>query len=41
MLLFLIEAFLLNRLLGLKPAVAFACSFVMNTASFLLGLVLL
>ena len=37
----LVEAFILNRLLGLKPMVSIACSFVMNMASFLLGLVLL
>lgn len=41
MLVFLVEAFILNRLLSLKPAAALACSFVMNLASFLLGLVLL
>jgi hypothetical protein len=35
------EAFILNRLLELRPMVALACSFVMNMASFLLGLVLL
>lgn len=40
-LVFLVEAFILNRLLGLKPAAALASSFVMNLASFLLGLVLL
>jgi len=40
-LVFLVEAFILNRLLGLKPTVALVCSFVMNAASFLLGLVLL
>jgi len=40
-LVFLTEAFILNRLLGLKPAAALACSFFMNMASFLLGLVLL
>ncbi|OPX63350.1 MULTISPECIES: hypothetical protein [unclassified Methanoregula] len=40
-LVFLTEAFILNRLLGLKPAAALACSFAMNLASFLLGLVLL
>jgi hypothetical protein len=40
-LVFLVEAFILNRLLGLKPAVALVCSFVMNLASFLLGFVLL
>jgi len=38
---FLVEAFILNRLLGMKPAVALVCSFFMNLASFLLGLVLL
>jgi hypothetical protein len=40
-LVFLVEAFILNRLLGLKLAVALICSFSMNLASFLLGLVLL
>jgi hypothetical protein len=40
-LVFLVEAFILNRVLGLKPAAALVCSFVMNMASFLLGLVLL
>lgn len=40
-LVFLVEAFILNRLLGLKPAVALICSFSMNLASFLLGFVLL
>ena len=40
-LVFLTESFILNRLLGLKPAAALACSFLMNLASFLLGLVLL
>lgn len=40
-LVFLVEAFILNRLLGLRPAVALVCSFVMNMASFLLGFVLL
>src|SRR5512137_1303162 len=40
-LVFLVEAFILNRLLGLKPVVALVCSFCMNLASFLLGLVLL
>ncbi len=40
-LVFLIEAFILNRLLPLKPAPALVCSFAMNLASFLLGLVLL
>jgi hypothetical protein len=37
----LTEAFILNRLVGLKPAFALVCSFVMNLASFLLGFVLL
>lgn len=41
MLVFLVEAFVLNRLLGLKPEIAAVCSFVMNMASFLLGLYLL
>ena len=40
-LVFLVEAFILNHLLGMKPAVALVCSFFMNLASFLLGLVLL
>ena len=40
-LVFLVEAFILNRLLGLKPPIALLCSFVMNLASFLLGFVLL
>ena len=40
-LVFLVEAFILNRLLGLRPVVAVVCSFVMNMASFLLGFVLL
>lgn len=41
MLVFLAEAFLLNRLLPLKPGAALAAAFLMNIASFLLGLVLL
>jgi hypothetical protein len=41
MLVFLVEAVILNRLLGLKPTVALVCSFLMNMASFLLGLVML
>jgi hypothetical protein len=40
-LVFLAEAVILNRLLGLRPEIAVACSFVMNLASFLLGLYLL
>lgn len=40
-LVFLIEALILNRLLGLEPKHALICSFLMNAASFLLGLVLL
>ena len=40
-LVFLVEAVILNRLLGLDPKRALICSFVMNAASFLLGLVLL
>lgn len=40
-LVFLTEAAILNRILGLRPAVALVCSVVMNMASFLLGLVLL
>ena len=40
-LVFLVEAFILNRLLGLRLVVAVVCSFVMNMASFLLGFVLL
>lgn len=37
----LVEAGILNRLLGLKPAATVICSFSMNAASFLFGLVLL
>lgn len=40
-LVFLVEAFIIQRFLGLKPAAALMCSFVMNLASFLIGLVLL
>ena len=40
-LVFIVEAFILNRLLGLDPKRALICSFVMNAASFLLGLYLL
>lgn len=40
-LVFLVEAVILNRLLGLELKRALICSFVMNAASFLLGLVLL
>jgi len=40
-LVFLVEAFLLNRLLGLSPQVALICSLVMNGASYGLGLFLL
>ena len=40
-LVFLAEAFVLNRLLGLSPQRALVCSFAMNAASYLLGLVLL
>jgi len=40
-LVFLVEAVILNRLLGLDLKRALICSFVMNAASFLLGLVLL
>jgi hypothetical protein len=40
-LVFLVEAVILNRLLGLNLKHAIICSFVMNAASFLLGLVLL
>ena len=40
-LVFLVEALVLNRVLGVSPKVAVICSFVMNAASFLLGLVLL
>jgi len=36
-----VEAVILNRLLGLKWPVAGACSLVMNAASFFLGLFLL
>jgi hypothetical protein len=41
MLVFLVEALILNRLLGLSSRVAVACSFLMNAASFLLGLYIL
>ncbi|MDO9550118.1 MAG: hypothetical protein Q7J03_04020 [Methanoregula sp.] len=41
MLVFLTEALILNRLLGISGRVAIACSFIMNMASFLLGLYLL
>jgi hypothetical protein len=40
-LVFIVEAVILNRLLGLDLKRALICSFVMNVASFLLGLVLL
>jgi hypothetical protein len=40
-LVFLVEAVILNRLLGLDSKAAVACSFFMNAASFLLGLYLL
>ena len=40
-LVFLIEALILNRLLGISGKAALACSFLMNAASFLLGLYLL
>ena len=40
-LVFLAEAFILNRLLGLNGRVAIACSFLMNATSFLLGLYIL
>jgi hypothetical protein len=40
-LVFLVEAAILNRVLGLRPFVALASSLAMNAASFLLGLVLL
>lgn len=40
-LVFLVEALILNRLLGVSPKVAIACSFLMNAASFVLGLYLL
>jgi hypothetical protein len=40
-LVFLVEAIILNRLLGLALPRALICSFVMNAASFLLGLYLL
>jgi hypothetical protein len=40
-LVFLTEAFILNRLLTLKPVIALECSFIMNLASFLLGFLLL
>ena len=38
---FLFEALILNRVLGLVPKVAIACSLVMNAASYFLGLYLL
>ena len=41
MLVFLVEAAILNRLLGLSPRVAIVCSLVMNAASYGLGLYLL
>jgi hypothetical protein len=40
-LVFLVEAVILNRLLGLNLKVAVVCSYFMNAASFLLGLYLL
>jgi hypothetical protein len=40
-LVFLVEALLLNRLLGVSVKVALACSFLMNAASFILGMYLL
>jgi hypothetical protein len=40
-LVFLVEAFLLNRLLGLSPQVALICSLGMNAASYGSGLFLL
>jgi hypothetical protein len=40
-LVFFVEALVLNRVLGINLKVAVICSFVMNAVSFLLGLVLL
>ena len=40
-LVFLVEAIILNRLLGLSPKAALICSLVMNAASYGLGLILL
>jgi hypothetical protein len=40
-LVFLVEALMLNRLLGLNPKAALICSLAMNAASFGLGLFLL
>ncbi|MFA4825400.1 MAG: hypothetical protein WC593_09620 [Methanoregula sp.] len=40
-LVFLVEAAILNRVLGLELKRALVCSFIMNAASFLLGLYLL
>jgi hypothetical protein len=36
-LVFLVEALILNRVLGLNPKVALTCSLVMNAASYFLG----
>lgn len=41
MLVFFVEALILNRLLGLSSRVSIACSFLMNAASFLIGLYIL
>jgi hypothetical protein len=40
-LVFLVEAFILYRLLGVSGTVAFVCSSLMNAASFILGLFIL
>lgn len=40
-LVFLVEALILNRLLGVSGKVAIVCSFLMNAISFVLGLYLL
>jgi len=40
-LVFLVEAFILYRLLGVSRNVALVCSFLMNAASFILGLYIL
>ncbi|MDO9324195.1 MAG: hypothetical protein Q7T80_04465 [Methanoregula sp.] len=40
-LVFLVEALILNRLLGISGNVALICSFLMNATSFILGLYLL
>ena len=40
-LVFFVEALILNRLLGISGKMALVCSFLMNAASFILGLYLL